>query len=140
MTQHKISREQGFSAVELLITLFIGALFLISGIQIYGFIFSNGTESGQTAKASNLAYEMLQEFKASYETESGNCETSTDSNPTISDNHGLSIVSSSIVVECPFAAFTGSQEGLKALSKITVTINYKTGSSTESIKQAAYVS
>lgn len=138
MIQPKTSHEQGFSAVELLITLFIGALFLISGIQIYGFIFANGTESGQTARASNLAYELLQDQKANFETDSGSCETSTDPDPTISDNHGLSIVSASVVVECPYAAH--ATVGLRVISKIIVTITYKTGSTTESVTHAAYIS
>jgi len=136
MIQREISHQQGFSAVELLITLFIGALFLISGIQIYGFIFSNGTESGQSAKASNLAYELLQEYKSTAGGEV--CTTDPVPDPSISDNHGLSIVSATIVVECPYSA--SGTAGLKVISKVTVTVTFKAGSATKSVKQAAYVS
>lgn len=136
MSKHVDTSEGGFSAVELLITLFIGALFLISGTQIYSFIFSNGTESGQTARASNLAYELLKDYETST-FEQGTCSASTDSNPPTPDTHDLSITSKSIVVECPFAG--QASNNLKNISKVTVTISYKTGSSTRSVKHATYM-
>ena len=40
MTHHF---DDGFSAVELLITLFIGSIFLLAGYQLYSFVLRNGT-------------------------------------------------------------------------------------------------
>lgn len=52
-------RQAGFSAVELLITLFIAAIFLVAGYQLWGYVQKAGTDSDQLAKASNIAYDYL---------------------------------------------------------------------------------
>lgn len=52
-------RQQGFSAIELLITLFIAAVFLSAGYQLWGYVNKAGEESDQFAKASNISYDYL---------------------------------------------------------------------------------
>lgn len=54
--------EKGFSAVELLITLIIGSLFVIMGFQLYAVTITNGAEARQEAQASNLAYSKLRQL------------------------------------------------------------------------------
>lgn len=56
MTHHK---EQGFSAVELLITLFVGVAFVATGYQLYSVVTKDGGDVRFRARASNLAYENL---------------------------------------------------------------------------------
>lgn len=51
--------QAGFSAVELLITLFIAALFIMMGYQLYGVSISTGGEVRSKAAASNEAYTYL---------------------------------------------------------------------------------
>lgn len=51
--------QQGFSAVELLITLFIGAFFLFAGYTIWSQVTVQGVESSKMAAASNIAYSNL---------------------------------------------------------------------------------
>ena len=51
--------ESGFSAVELLITLFIAVAFIATGYQLYSAIVKDGGDARFRARASNLAYENL---------------------------------------------------------------------------------
>ncbi len=53
------SSQQGFSAVELLITLFVAVAFIATGYQLYSTIVKDGGEARFRARASNLAYENL---------------------------------------------------------------------------------
>ena len=55
--------RHGFSTIELLITLFIAAAFLMSGYQLYSMIIRDGGEARARAKASNVAYDYLKREK-----------------------------------------------------------------------------
>jgi len=55
-----IDKHQGFSAVELLITLFIAATFLVAGFQLYSTIIKDSGSIRLTVRASNVAYNYLQ--------------------------------------------------------------------------------
>ncbi|MNH49902.1 hypothetical protein D3C87_1701760 [compost metagenome] len=55
----RTSSQQGFSAVELLITLFVAVAFIATGYQLYSTIVKDGGEARFRARASNLAYENL---------------------------------------------------------------------------------
>ena len=59
-----MKKDGGFTTVELLVTLFIAAAFLMSGYQLYSMIIRDGGEARARAKASNVAYEYLQKEKA----------------------------------------------------------------------------
>jgi Tfp pilus assembly protein PilE len=54
--------EGGFSAVELLITLFIAAIFVFTGYQLYTVVIKNGSEANQRSIASGIAYENLRRY------------------------------------------------------------------------------
>lgn len=150
--------QSGFSAVELLITLFIAAMFIVAGYQLYSFSFARSIEAGQDARASDLAYDLLQAYKRGEipdETEDDACTSTArqigefDSN----DNYlgiavdttpaspyqplgsrDLSIVLASLAIECPY---TGDS-GLEDVARITSSITYKTGSNTETVSYATY--
>lgn len=53
---NKPSLQSGFSAIELLITLFIAFLFVMMGYQLYSVVIKDGGEARAQARASNLAY------------------------------------------------------------------------------------
>lgn len=53
--------EQGFTAVELLITLIVASMFLFSGYQLYTQVTRDGNDANRLAKVSNTAYELLRE-------------------------------------------------------------------------------
>lgn len=54
-----ISVKKGFSAAELLIALFVGAAFILTGYQLYGIIAQDNGASRSQAIASDIAYSTL---------------------------------------------------------------------------------
>jgi hypothetical protein len=61
----KTKSQSGFSAVELLITLFIAFLFIMMGYQLYSVAMQGGGESRTRAHANDYAYTELR-FWSSY--------------------------------------------------------------------------
>jgi len=57
----KTKTTNGFTSVELLVTLFVAVAFLMSGYQLYNMIIKDGGEARARAKASNIAYKYLQQ-------------------------------------------------------------------------------
>lgn len=69
----------GFSTVELIITLFVASIFLVAGYQLYSVIIKDGGETRLQAKAGNLAYDYLQQYKI--KAKKNNCEDNLSSQP-----------------------------------------------------------
>lgn len=63
-----IKRAEGFTAVELLITLFVAALFIISGYQLYAVATADSADIRERSLASNIGYKYLRiaEAKSSF--------------------------------------------------------------------------
>ena len=120
--------QSGFTAVELLITLFIAAAFLMSGYQLYSMIIRDGGEARARAKASNVAYEYLQIYKAKARSTCVS-ETIPSETPTI---ESLSDVTISGSITCPNLTETPS------VSKISVTVSYN--KPVQEVVNATYVS
>ena len=55
----RTSRDEGFTVVELLVTLFVAALFVLSGWQLYTVVTTRSAEAQQESEAGNLAYSVL---------------------------------------------------------------------------------
>lgn len=51
--------QRGFTAVELLITLFIASVFLFAGYQLYTQVTRDGNDADRTARLSNEVYERM---------------------------------------------------------------------------------
>lgn len=62
MIHHR--QAAGFSAIELLITLFIAAAFLLTGYQLYLAIIRDSGEVQQRTRASAIATSYLQQYSA----------------------------------------------------------------------------
>jgi len=92
-----------FTAVELLITLFIAAAFLMSGYQLYNLIIKDGGETRMQARASNVAYDYLQRYKSNV-TNPCTVQTPLTDSPITVDN--LTDVTVSIAITCPYASTT----------------------------------
>jgi len=122
-----INRKSGFSAVELLITLFIAAAFLISGYQLYAVVIKDGGEARMQSNASNVATDYLQRYKSSATNPCTTQAPLTDSAITVT---GLSNVTVSVAISCPYSSTT-------SISKILVTIKY--GNPQQTITNATYV-
>ncbi|MGB4420410.1 MAG: prepilin-type N-terminal cleavage/methylation domain-containing protein [Candidatus Saccharimonadales bacterium] len=111
-----IDKHQGFSAVELLITLFIAATFLVAGFQLYSTIIKDSGSIRLTVRASNVAYNYLQKTKSDVTKITNPCSPyNFPSETPIID--GLSNVIVNIAITCPYTSAS-------SLSKITVTIDY----------------
>ncbi|MDO4712378.1 MAG: type II secretion system protein [Candidatus Saccharibacteria bacterium] len=51
--------QRGFTAVELMVTLFVAAFFVLSGLQLYGVVIDRIAETRRLSEASSVAYEVL---------------------------------------------------------------------------------
>jgi Tfp pilus assembly protein PilE len=104
----------GFTAVELLVTLFVAAAFLMAGYQLYGLVIKDGGETRAQSLVGNVAYDYLQRYKS---TVTNPCIAST---PLVNQPitiTGVSNATISITISCPYTSNT-------SLSKIMVTVNY----------------
>ena len=97
MTNQRTS-QSGFSAVELLITLFIGVAFMATCYQLYSIINNNGGAVRAQARASSVAYQYLQEYRTKA---TGPCSVQTAS-PSVPANAGLSSASVDARITCPY--------------------------------------
>ncbi len=124
-----IKKQLGFSAVELLITLFVAAAFLISGFQLYAVVIKDGGEARLKVNASNVAMDYLQQYKSSATNPCTNPSSLPTDSP-ISGVNGLSNVTLTVSITCPYSAIT-------SISKVSVTIKY--GTPQQTITDATYV-
>ena len=119
--------ESGFTAVELLVTLFVAVAFLATGYQLYTVILQDGGAARSQAKASNIAYAALRKYSPQV------VKPCVASNPaaTIPAGSGLPGPSSiSVNITCP----TGT--GTTTTSKVQVTVTY--GSPSEQVVHAIF--
>lgn len=128
MTANRIL-QSGFSAVELLITLFIAAAFLGTGYQLYSIILDDGGEARARARASNIAYTALRQYSAQA-TNPCTVFTPTPTPSIPADSNLPSGAVMSVAVTCPHGTST-------ATTKVQVTITY--GTPQEEVKHALYV-
>lgn len=110
------SKQAGFSAVELLITLFVAAAFIITGYQLYSIVIKDGSDARRQAKASNVAYQALRTYAAQA---TNPCTVVTPSPaPTIPSGSGLPNPAITVTFSCPYGASN------TAISKVAVKVTY----------------
>jgi Tfp pilus assembly protein PilV len=109
--------QTGFSAVELLISLFIAVAFVSAGYQLYAVIVKDGGEARFRAVASDIAYDKLRTY-SSQVTDPCTNVTPTPT-PTLPNPSGLSNASISVTISCPYSAG-------ESTSKVSVTVLYGT--------------
>lgn len=124
--KHRIN-ESGLTAIELLITLFVAAAFLMSGYQLYDVIMKDGGKTNALSRASNVAYDYLQQYKTAPTNPCTAQTPLTDSPKTVS---GLSNVTVTVAISCPYSLST-------SISKILVTVKYNTPQ--QVVSNATYV-
>lgn len=123
-----MKRDNGFTAVELLITLFIAAAFLVSGYQLYNVVIKDGGEIRLAAKANNLAYEYMKKYASTSATNP--CTVQTPANNIAISVEDMANVSLSIYISCPYGTDS-------AISKVESVIKY--GNPQTQVRQATYV-
>jgi Tfp pilus assembly protein PilV len=109
--------QQGFSAVELLITLFIAVAFIATGYQLYTIIIKDGGESRMRARASNIAYDNLRRYTPQT-TDPCTVFTPTPA-PSIPSGSGLANASITITITCPYTTAIN-------ITKVQVSVKYGT--------------
>lgn len=119
--------QNGFTAIELLISLFVAAAFLVSGYQLFTAIIKDGGNARAKAKASNVAYDYMRRYSVST---ASPCVASNPENSTDVSVTGLSATSVSVAITCPYSSPS-------SLSKVEVTVTYNTPQQT--VKYATYV-
>lgn len=128
---HNQRFQRGFSAVELMITLFIAAAFVATGYQLYNVVVRSSGESQALARASNLAYDYMYRYANSSSVQDP-CSASTPlSASSVSGVQGLSNVKVTVVVSCPGTPTT--------LSKVEARVTYGGGSAAGEVRHATFV-
>ena len=112
--------QSGFSAVELLITLFVASAFFIAGYQLYSVVIKDGGQTRAESRASNIAYDYLRRYSA---TATSPCSASTPlSNEPITVS-GISAVTVNVTISCPYAGTSGTNDAT-SISKVEVSVSY----------------
>lgn len=131
MTRQERQSQAGFSAIELLITLFIAAAFIAAGYQLYSIIIANGGEARQETTANNIAYEALRRYAADVPPKCIEDKEPTPE-PTIPQNSGLPANADiDVDYDCPYGTSS-------TISKVTATLTY--GTPQKEVTHAVYAS
>lgn len=125
--------QQGFSAVELMISLFIAVAFITTGYQLYSVIIKDGAAASQRTIASNIAYGHLRQLA---DRPAGNCINNYNFSPkpTLSSDEQAQLPESAVltsVTSCPYG--NGS-----SVWRVAIGITY--GTPTQEVAHALYVS
>ena len=121
------NKQQGFTAVELLVTLFVAAAFLIAGYQLFNVVITDGGETRAESRASNVAYDYLRRYSNSATNPCTPSSPLTSQAITIPD---IADAQASIAITCP-------QDDAPSLSKVEAIITY--GSPATSVRYATYI-
>lgn len=119
--------ESGFTIVELLITLFVAAAFLVSGYQLYNLIIKDSGQARADSRASSIAYDYMRRYSA---TAVSPCVASTPLSDASVSAGGLTNVLVTVAISCPYSATT-------TISKVDVIVKYNTPQQT--LEYATYV-
>lgn len=130
----KIRRSQeGFTAVELLITLFVAAAFLVTGFQLYTFILRSGSASYQMALANNAAYVNLRQLASS----SPDCASLPSS--TSAALTGVTGLTSPTITQTVTAPYGCPWGGSNSIMKVEINVTYGPSNNRQGVYHALYV-
>ena len=110
----KSKYTDGFTAVELLVTLFVAAAFLIAGYQLFSIVIRDGGEARAQSRVSNVAYQYLRQYADSA---TNPCTTINPITSQPVNVDGVIDVAVTVVISC-------AQSDAPTLSKIDVTVTY----------------
>lgn len=107
-------KQSGFTAVELLVTLFVAAAFIIAGYQLFNVVIKDGGETRAKSTASNTAYNYLRQYSDSATNPCSSLTPLTNQPVTVA---GLSSVTVTVTIAC-------AQTDAPSLSKVDVILSY----------------
>ena len=122
-------QQSGFTAVELLITLFVAAAFLIAAYSLFNLVIKDGGSTRGESRAANVAYDYMRRYAASSTTIPCTASTPLTNAPLAVD--GLQNVKINVTVSC-------FPNGVSSLSKVQVSLTYNAPPQT--VTYATYVS
>lgn len=124
---------KGFTAVEVLVTLFIAVLLIGGGYQAYGLVNSNSQEARERSTASNHAYEALRRLAVAPPSTCPASPSPQDITSELPSDSGLSgPYTMTATYSCPY----GSGH---TISQLTVRILYGPSSPQKEVEHAVYV-
>lgn len=116
----KRDTQAGFSAIELLISLFIAVAFVGAGYQLYAIIVKDSGEARLRARANNIAYENLRIYSSQATSPcSAVAPSPTPPAPPATGDFGLPSASITVTFSCPYGVADPT-------SKLTVQVQYGT--------------
>ncbi len=123
------SADSGFTIIELLVTLFVAAIFLIAGYQIYTTVIRTDGQTKAQVIAQNTAQDYLERYRTSVPSPCVASTPLTNSPITVA---GLVNVTISVTVSCPKSG------AISTLSKIDVLLQYGNQSPQAQIAYSAW--
>lgn len=132
MKKTDTNKQSGFTAVELLITLFIGAAFIMTGYQLSTVILKDGAVIRARAKAASIAKETVKKKAAGITV----CNSTPVVNPSeaIPPDSGITINSITTTVSAAYTCQASNN-----VIKVQATVNYKVAGSTEEVSNAIFI-
>ena len=123
--------RSGFTAIELLVTLFVAALALATGYQLYAAVINQDSKTRLEAEAGLIAHSEIKKYNSSATAPCAPQTITSDSTVTISETSAGSVTGKlTVLLDCPNTT-------LPNLSRITVTITY--GSPMQTVRHASYI-
>ncbi len=122
-----IKDEQGFSAIELLISLFIAAAFIFTGYQLFSVVMKDGNTARLRSRAGNVAYENLQKYSPST---TAPCTALSSASPTAPSD--LPAATISVTFSCPYGTASST-------TRIQVVVSYGFETPKQTVMEAIYV-
>ena len=132
-----MSRRDWLTTVELMVTLFVAALFILSGYQLYNAVNLRAGNSREMSEASNIAYRILRE-QAIYDSSFTKDTSSTcPSSSTLSPTPTLPANTLPNPVVSVYRCYVDTNSDLQ---RVTVQIEYGNDTPKRKVIHATYVS
>ncbi len=119
--------QPGFTAVELLVTLFVAAMFIVGGYQLFNVVIKDGGDTRSESRAANVAYDYLRRYSDSATNPCTPISPIANQPITVAQ---LTNVRISVDITCP-------QVDAPTLSKVETLVSY--GSPVTTLRYATYV-
>jgi prepilin-type N-terminal cleavage/methylation domain-containing protein len=130
------SIQKGFTAVELLITLFIASIFLLAGYQLYTQVIRDGQEASNLSEVSNLTHKRLQSAATTAAADlSGSCTSEPAPTSSQSTVPGIGTVTYTTTITCPRGTAAAAD-----LFLVKVKATYTLNGNQQTVEHATYVS
>lgn len=124
------SSQSGFTAVELLITLFVAAAFIVAGYQLFNVVIKDGGNTRAESRAGNIAYDYLRRYSDSAVAP---CTPSAPLTNQAVSIEGITNSQISVVISCP------QPSEAPTLSKVEAVLTYGTGTDANTVRYATFV-